>query len=165
MARPGRESAISPVGCCTAGAPRRSGFAEPIARCDWCGYAITDPTGNTWSSISVAVNRGLPWLVRWRTIVYAPLYVWWGCMDEGIHHYLRASITFDNARQLPERVRTSLSGRRGMPDDGRGPPMHIRGSRDLLKRVVPKEIEVTQAQIAKRGRAGAARASVMDRGA
>ena len=66
-------------------------------------------------------------------------------MDEGIINYLRRQHNLLIGETTAERVKTSIGTAR-MPDDGRGTSMHIRG-RDLLNGV-PKEIEVTQAQIA-----------------
>ena len=66
-------------------------------------------------------------------------------MDEAIISYLRRQQNLLVGESTAERIKTSIGTAR-MPDDGRGSSMEIRG-RDLLNGV-PKETEVTQAQIA-----------------
>jgi MreB/Mrl family cell shape determining protein len=66
-------------------------------------------------------------------------------MDEAIISYLRRQQNLLIGRGTAERIKTSIGTAR-MPDDGRGASMQIRG-RDLLNGV-PKETEITQAQVA-----------------
>ena len=66
-------------------------------------------------------------------------------MDEAIVNYLRRQQNILVGESTAERIKTSIGTAR-MPDDGRGASMQVRG-RDLLNGV-PKETEVTQAQVA-----------------
>ena len=66
-------------------------------------------------------------------------------MDEAIISYLRRQHNLLVGEATAERIKTSIGSAR-MPEDGRGLTMEIRG-RDLLNGV-PKETEVTQAQVA-----------------
>jgi hypothetical protein len=66
-------------------------------------------------------------------------------MDEAIISYLRRQHNLLIGEATAERIKTSIGTAR-MPDDGRGASMRIRG-RDLLNGV-PKETEVSQAQVA-----------------
>tara|TARA_B110000263_G_scaffold88466_1_gene77333 strand:- start:3871 stop:4341 length:471 start_codon:yes stop_codon:yes gene_type:complete len=66
-------------------------------------------------------------------------------MDEAIISYLRRKENLLIGESTAERIKTSIGTAR-MPDNGRGAVMTIRG-RDLLNGV-PKETEITQAQVA-----------------
>ncbi|NCO16260.1 MAG: rod shape-determining protein, partial [Alphaproteobacteria bacterium] len=66
-------------------------------------------------------------------------------MDEAIISYLRRQQNLLIGEATAERIKKAIGAAR-MPDDGRGLSMEIRG-RDLLNGV-PKEIEITQGQIA-----------------
>ena len=66
-------------------------------------------------------------------------------MDEAIINYLRRQHNLLVGEATAERIKTSIGTAR-MPDDGRGSSMMIRG-RDLLNGV-PKETEISQAQVA-----------------
>ena len=66
-------------------------------------------------------------------------------MDEAIISYLRRQQNLLVGEATAERIKTTIGTAR-MPDDGRGAALQIRG-RDLLNGI-PKETEVTQAQIA-----------------
>ncbi len=66
-------------------------------------------------------------------------------MDEAIISYLRRQQNLLVGESTAERIKTTIGTAR-MPDDGRGESLHIRG-RDLLNGV-PKETEITQAQVA-----------------
>ena len=66
-------------------------------------------------------------------------------MDEAIISYLRRQQNLLVGEATAERIKTSIGTAR-MPDDGRGASMMVRG-RDLLNGV-PKETEITQAQVA-----------------
>ena len=65
--------------------------------------------------------------------------------DEAIIAYLRRQHNLLIGEATAERIKTTIGTAR-IPDDGRGARMEVRG-RDLLNGV-PKEIEITQAQIA-----------------
>jgi len=107
----------------SAGARRAGLIAEPIAAAIGAGMPITDPTGNMVVDIGGGTTEVA--VLSLGDIVYArSVRVGGDRMDEAI-------ISYGTAR---------------MPDDGRGTSMQIRG-RDLLNGV-PKEIEVTQAQVA-----------------
>jgi rod shape-determining protein MreB len=66
-------------------------------------------------------------------------------MDEAIISHLRRHHNLLVGESTAERIKTTI-GMARMPDDGRGISMEVRG-RDLLNGI-PKEAEVTQAQVA-----------------
>jgi rod shape-determining protein MreB len=66
-------------------------------------------------------------------------------MDEAIIAYLRRQHNLLIGEATSERIKTTIGTAR-MPDDGRGARLEVRG-RDVLNGV-PKEMEVSQAQIA-----------------
>ena len=105
---------------------------------------ITDPTGNMVVDIGGGTTEVA--VLSLGDIVYArSVRVGGDRMDEAIISYLRRQQNLLVGETTAERIKTSIGTAR-MPDDGRGTSMQIRG-RDLLNGV-PKEIEVTQAQIA-----------------
>ena len=128
----------------SAGARRAGLIAEPIAAAIGAGMPITDPTGNMVVDIGGGTTEVA--VLSLGDIVYArSVRVGGDRMDEAIISYLRRQQNLLIGETTAERVKTSIGTAR-MPDDGRGTSMQIRG-RDLLNGV-PKEIEVTQAQIA-----------------
>jgi rod shape-determining protein MreB len=105
---------------------------------------ITDPTG----SMVVDIGGGTTEVavLSLADIVYArSVRVGGDRMDEAIISYLRRQQNLLIGEATAERIKTSIGTAR-MPDDGRGASMRIRG-RDLLNGV-PKETEITQAQVA-----------------
>jgi rod shape-determining protein MreB len=66
-------------------------------------------------------------------------------MDEAIINYLRRQHNLLVGESTAEKIKVEIGTAR-MPDDGRGGRMEVRG-RDLLNGV-PKEMEISQAQIA-----------------
>ncbi|MBL4807612.1 MAG: rod shape-determining protein [Rhodobacteraceae bacterium] len=127
-----------------AGAGKVGLIAEPIAAAIGAGMPITDPTG----SMVVDIGGGTTEVavLSLGDIVYArSVRVGGDRMDEAIISYLRRQHNILVGEATAERIKTSIGSAR-MPDDGRGASMEIRG-RDLLNGV-PKEIEITQAQIA-----------------
>ena len=128
----------------SAGARKAGLIAEPIAAAIGAGMPITDPTGNMVVDIGGGTTEVA--VLSLGDIVYArSVRVGGDRMDEAIISYLRRQQNLLVGETTAERIKTSIGTAR-MPDDGRGTSMHIRG-RDLLNGV-PKEIEVTQAQIA-----------------
>ena len=127
-----------------AGAGKVGLIAEPIAAAIGAGMPITDPTG----SMVVDIGGGTTEVavLSLGDIVYArSVRVGGDRMDEAIISYLRRQHNILVGESTAERIKTSIGSAR-MPDDGRGASMEIRG-RDLLNGV-PKEAEITQAQIA-----------------
>ncbi len=127
-----------------AGAGKVGLIAEPIAAAIGAGMPITDPTG----SMVVDIGGGTTEVavLSLGDIVYArSVRVGGDRMDEAIISYLRRQHNILVGEATAERIKTSIGSAR-MPDDGRGASMEIRG-RDLLNGV-PKEAEITQAQIA-----------------
>ncbi len=127
-----------------AGAGKVGLIAEPIAAAIGAGMPITDPTG----SMVVDIGGGTTEVavLSLGDIVYArSVRVGGDRMDEAIISYLRRQHNILVGESTAERIKTSIGSAR-MPDDGRGASMEIRG-RDLLNGV-PKETEITQAQIA-----------------
>ena len=132
-----RESVLS------AGARKAGLIAEPIAAAIGAGMPITDPTG----SMVVDIGGGTTEVavLSLGDIVYArSVRVGGDRMDEAIISYLRRQHNLLVGEATAERIKTQIGTAR-MPDDGRGTSMNIRG-RDLLNGV-PKETEVTQAQV------------------
>ena len=128
----------------SAGARRAGLIAEPIAAAIGAGMPITDPTGNMVVDIGGGTTEVA--VLSLGDIVYArSVRVGGDRMDEAIISYLRRQQNLLVGETTAERIKTSIGTAR-MPDDGRGTSMQVRG-RDLLNGV-PKEIEVTQAQIA-----------------
>ena len=115
-----------------------------IAAAIGAGMPITDPTG----SMVVDIGGGTTEVavLSLADIVYArSVRVGGDRMDEAIIAYLRRQQNLLIGEATAERIKTSIGTAR-MPDDGRGSSMMIRG-RDLLNGV-PKETEISQAQVA-----------------
>ena len=128
----------------SAGARRAGLIAEPIAAAIGAGMPITDPTGNMVVDIGGGTTEVA--VLSLGDIVYArSVRVGGDRMDEAIISYLRRQQNLLVGEATAERIKTSIGTAR-MPDDGRGQSMQIRG-RDLLNGV-PKEIEISQAQVA-----------------
>ncbi|MEJ6707928.1 MAG: rod shape-determining protein [Amylibacter sp.] len=128
----------------SAGARKCGLIAEPIAAAIGAGMPITDPTGNMVVDIGGGTTEVA--VMSLGDIVYArSVRVGGDRMDEAIISYLRRQQNMLVGESTAERIKTSIGTAR-LPDDGRGMALEIRG-RDLLTGV-PKEIEVTQAQIA-----------------
>lgn len=133
-----RQSVIS------SGARRAGLIAEPIAAAIGSGMPISDPTG----SMVVDIGGGTTEVavLSLGDIVYAEsVRVGGDRMDEAIINYLRRQQNLLIGEATAERIKTTIGTSR-MPDDGRGASLIIRG-RDLLNGV-PKETEISQAQVA-----------------
>ena len=127
----------------SAGARRAGLIAEPIAAAIGAGMPITDPTGSMVVDIGGTTEVAVLSLAD---IVYArSARVGGDRMDEAIISYLRRQHNLLVGEATAERIKTTIGTAR-MPDDGRGAAMAIRG-RDLLNGV-PKETEISQAQVA-----------------
>ncbi len=127
-----------------AGAKKAGLIAEPIAAAIGAGMPITEPTGNMVVDIGGGTTEVA--VLSLGDIVYArSVRVGGDRMDEAVINYLRRQHNLLVGESTAERIKTSIGTAR-MPDDGRGQVMEIRG-RDLLNGV-PKEIEITQAQVA-----------------
>ncbi len=128
----------------SAGARKAGLIAEPIAAAIGAGMPITDPTGNMVVDIGGGTTEVA--VLSLGDIVYArSVRVGGDRMDEAIINYLRRQQNLLVGESTAERIKTSIGTAR-MPDDGRGTSMMIRG-RDLLNGV-PKETEISQAQVA-----------------
>jgi len=128
----------------SAGARKAGLIAEPIAAAIGAGMPITDPTGNMIVDIGGGTTEVA--VLSLGDIVYArSVRVGGDRMDEAIINYLRRQHNLLVGEATAERIKTSIGTAR-MPDDGRGASMMIRG-RDLLNGV-PKETEISQAQVA-----------------
>lgn len=128
----------------SAGARRAGLIAEPIAAAIGAGMPITEPTGNMVVDIGGGTTEVA--VLSLGDIVYArSIRVGGDRMDEAVINYLRRHQNLLVGETTAERVKTSIGTAR-MPDDGRGTAMMVRG-RDLLNGI-PKEVEITQAQIA-----------------
>lgn len=133
-----RESVLS------AGARKAGLISEPIAAAIGAGMPITDPTGNMVVDIGGGTTEVA--VLSLGDIVYARSVRTGGDrMDEAIISYLRRQHNILVGESTAEKIKTAIGTAR-MPDDGRGQSMEIRG-RDLLNGV-PKETEITQAQVA-----------------
>ncbi len=128
----------------SAGARKAGLIAEPIAAAIGAGMPISEATG----SMVVDIGGGTTEVavLSLGDIVYArSVRVGGDRMDEAIISYLRRKENLLIGESTAERIKTSIGTAR-MPDNGRGAVMTIRG-RDLLNGV-PKETEITQAQVA-----------------
>jgi rod shape-determining protein MreB len=127
-----------------AGASRATLIPEPIAAAIGAGMPITEATGNMVVDIGGGTTEVA--VLSLGDIVYArSVRVGGDKMDEAIISFLRRQQNILIGEATAERIKTTIGTAR-MPTDGRGRSMDIRG-RDLLNGI-PKEIEVTQAQIA-----------------
>ncbi|WP_340108547.1 rod shape-determining protein [Pikeienuella sp. HZG-20] len=128
----------------SAGARKASLIPEPVAAAIGAGMPFGEPTG----SMVVDVGGGTTEVavLSLGDIVYASsVRIGGDKIDEAIISYLRRQQNLLIGEATAERIKKAIGTAR-MPDDGRGKSMEIRG-RDLLNGV-PKEIEITQAQIA-----------------
>ncbi|PKP67640.1 MAG: rod shape-determining protein, partial [Alphaproteobacteria bacterium HGW-Alphaproteobacteria-8] len=127
-----------------AGARKALLIPEPIAAAIGAGMPFGEPTG----SMVVDIGGGTTEVavLSLGDIVYArSVRVGGDKMDEAIISYLRRQQNLLIGEATAERIKKAIGTARA-PDDGRGLSMDIRG-RDLLNGV-PKEIEITQGQIA-----------------
>ncbi|MFS4437509.1 rod shape-determining protein [Paracoccaceae bacterium GXU_MW_L88] len=128
----------------SAGARKAGLISEPIAAAIGAGIPIADPTG----SMVVDIGGGTTEVavLSLGDIVYArSIRVGGDRMDEAIISYLRRQHNILVGDATAERIKTEIGTAR-MPDSGRGKSILVRG-RDLLNGV-PKEMEITQAQVA-----------------
>ncbi len=128
----------------SAGARKAGLISEPIAAAIGAGMPITDPTG----SMVVDIGGGTTEVavLSLGDIVYAQsVRVGGDRMDEAIIGYLRRQQNILIGEATAERIKTTIGTAR-MPEDGYGASLQIRG-RDLVNGV-PKEIEISQGQIA-----------------
>lgn len=127
-----------------AGAKRTFLIEEPVAAAIGAGLPFAEAT----ASMIVDIGGGTTEVavLSLGDIVYArSVRVGGDRMDDAIINYLRRQQNLLIGESTAERIKTSIGTAR-MPDDGRGASMQIRG-RDMLNGV-PKEIEVSQAQVA-----------------
>ena len=133
-----RESALS------AGAREVKLIEEPMAAAIGAGLQVDEATGCMVVDIGGGTTEVA--ILSLGDIVYArSVRVGGDRMDEAIISYLRRQQNLLVGEATAERIKTTIGTAR-MPDDGRGAALQIRG-RDLLNGI-PKETEVTQAQIA-----------------
>ncbi|MGF1500699.1 MAG: rod shape-determining protein [Paracoccaceae bacterium] len=128
----------------SAGARKAYLIPEPIAAAIGAGLPITEPTG----SMIVDVGGGTTEVavLSLSDIVYAKsVRVGGDKMDEAIISHMRRQHNLLIGEASAEKIKKAIGTAR-MPADGVGQTMVIRG-RDLLNGV-PKEQEITQAQIA-----------------
>ena len=127
-----------------AGARKAGLIAEPIAAAISAGMPIADPTG----SMVVDIGGGTTEVavLSLGDIVYArSARVGGDQMDDALISYLKRHQNLLVGEATAERIKKAI-GTAKMPVDGKGKAIKIRG-RDLLNGV-PKEIEITQAQVA-----------------
>ncbi|MEX2519814.1 MAG: rod shape-determining protein [Paracoccaceae bacterium] len=128
----------------SAGARRAALIPEPVAAAIGAGMPFGEPTG----SMVVDVGGGTTEVavLSLGDIVYArSIRVGGDKMDDAIISYLRRQQNLLVGEATAERIKKAIGTAR-TPDDGRGKSMEIRG-RDLINGV-PKQIEITQAQMA-----------------
>ncbi len=127
-----------------AGARKAGLISEPIAAAIGAGMPIAEPTGNMVVDIGGGTTEVA--VLSLGDVVYArSVRVGGDRMDEAIINYLRRQHNLLVGEATAEKIKTEIGTAR-MPDDGRGARMEVRG-RDLLNGV-PKEMEISQAQIA-----------------
>ena len=128
----------------SAGARKAGLISEPIAAAIGAGMPITDPTGNMVVDIGGGTTEVA--VMSLGDIVYArSVRVGGDRMDEALISYLRRQHNLLIGESTAERIKTTIGTAR-KPKGGEGEMMEIRG-RDLLNGV-PKEIKITQAQVA-----------------
>ncbi len=117
---------------------------EPMAAAIGAGMPVTEPIGSMvvdigggTTEVAVLSLRGLAYTTSVR--------VGGDKMDEAIGSYVRRNHNLLIGEATAERIKQEV-GVAKMPADGRGETIHIKG-RDLVNGV-PKEITITQAQIA-----------------
>ncbi len=117
---------------------------EPMAAAIGADMPVTEPIGSMvvdigggTTEVAVLSLRGLAYTTSVR--------VGGDKMDEAIASYVRRNHNLLIGEATAERIKQSV-GTAKMPEDGRGAEIHIKG-RDLVNGV-PKEIAITQAQIA-----------------
>jgi rod shape-determining protein MreB len=131
-------------GVLAAGARRAGLISEPIAAAIGWGMPIADPTGNKVVDIGGGTTEVA--VLSLGDVVYAKsVRVGGDRMDEAIINYLRRHHNLLVGEATAEKIKCEIGTAR-MPDDGRGARMAVRG-RDLLNGI-PKEIEISQGQIA-----------------
>ena len=117
---------------------------EPMAAAIGAGLPITEASGNMVVDIGGGTTEVA--VISLAGIVYSQsVRVGGDKMDEAIISYLRRQQNLLIGEATAERIKKAIGTAR-QPEDGRGLSMDIRG-RDLLNGV-PKEIEITQGQIA-----------------
>jgi rod shape-determining protein MreB len=127
-----------------AGARKAGLISEPIAAAIGAGMPIAEPTGNMVVDIGGGTTEVA--VLSLGDVVYArSVRVGGDRMDEAIISYLRRQHNLLVGESTAERIKTTIGTAR-MPDNGVGERMDVRG-RDLLNGV-PKEMDITQAQIA-----------------
>jgi len=127
-----------------AGARKVYLIEEPMAAAIGAGLPVGEPT----ASMIVDIGGGTTEVavLSLGDIVYArSVRVGGDRMDEAIISYLRRQQNLLVGESTAERIKTTIGSAR-MPADGRGAIVRIRG-RDILNGV-PKEIELSQAQVA-----------------
>ncbi len=128
----------------SAGARRAGLVAEPIAAAIGADMPISNPTGSMVVDIGGGTSEVA--VLSLADIVYASsVRVGGDRMDDAIIAHLRRNNNLLIGEATAERIKLTI-GTALMPKDGRGEVMTIRG-RDLLNGV-PKEIEISQAQVA-----------------
>lgn len=127
-----------------AGARKAGLISEPIAAAIGAGMPITSPTGNMVVDIGGGTTEVA--VMSLGDVVYArSVRVGGDRMDEALISFLRRSQNLLIGESTAERIKTTI-GTALKPKSGKGLTMDIRG-RDLLNGV-PKEIEITQPQVA-----------------
>ncbi|MCB1352496.1 MAG: rod shape-determining protein [Rhodobacteraceae bacterium] len=127
-----------------AGARKAGLISEPIAAAIGAGMPIAEPTGNMVVDIGGGTTEVA--VLSLGDVVYAQSErVGGDRMDEAIVSYLRRQHNLLVGEATAERIKLEIGTAR-MPDDGIGRRINVRG-RDLLNGV-PKELEVTQGQVA-----------------
>ena len=142
---PPRSSAGRSARACSRPGARKAGLiSEPIAAAIGAGMPIADPTGNMVVDVGGGTTEVA--VLSLGDVVYARSVRTGGDrMDEAIISYLRRQHSLLIGESTAEKIKLEIGTAR-MPDDGRGNRMEVRG-RDLLNGV-PKEMEITQGQIA-----------------
>jgi rod shape-determining protein MreB and related proteins len=127
-----------------AGARKAGLISEPIAAAIGAGMPIAEPTGNMVVDIGGGTTEVA--VMSLGDVVYAQSErVGGDRMDEAIVNYLRRQHNLLVGEATAERIKLEIGTAR-MPEDGAGRRLSVRG-RDLLNGV-PKELEITQGQIA-----------------
>ena len=128
-----------------AGASQVRLIEEPMAAAIGAGLPVVDPLGSMVADIGGGTTE--VGVISLQGLAYsASVRVGGDKMDEAIMSYVRRTHSLQIGEATAERVKKEIGSAR-MPGDGRGLSMGVKGLH--VERGVPREIELTQAEIAR----------------
>jgi rod shape-determining protein MreB and related proteins len=128
-----------------AGASQVRLLEEPMAAAIGAGMPVVDPIGSMVADIGGGTTE--VGVISLQGLAYsASVRVGGDKMDEAIMSYVRRTHNLQIGEATAERVKKEIGSAR-VPEDGRGLTMGVKGLH--IERGVPREIELTQAEIAR----------------